>query len=457
MAKRWFSGEIMKAFMAFFKPLAALAVVPVALDWRSPVLVDIRPWALMGLIVVTLILILAETWALHTREPGQRMFKVLSALGLLAAAFALITTLALEARFHWVRHQVLQADADRLEKLGRHVIVGYRDLRELQELVRLRAIAGIFLSTHNVRGKDVAEVRQDIRSLQNQRREQRLPRLWVATDQEGGVVSRLSPPLTRLPALSEIVESYPEMPQREDAVRQYALTQGRELAGLGVNVNFAPVVDINHQIANPNDRLTRINQRAISSDPAVVAQVASWYCAAMEDVGVRCTLKHFPGLGRVFEDTHLGCADLGTSVAELTDSDWVPFRMLMRRSGAFTMLGHVRLTALDPKRPASLSAAVIAGLLRDQWKHDGVLITDNFTMMAVYRSSEGIDKGSIEALNAGVDLILVTYDPDQYYRIMYALLNAGENGKLDRNALNESDRRLERAISGIRTRGRSVD
>jgi beta-N-acetylhexosaminidase len=439
----------MKLFFALFLLLIGLTLVPFSWDWRSPFLAEFRPWALKGLIALPLSLIFAEIWLLITSRPEQRALRVIGQLGLLAAIFALTATLAVEARFHWVRHQVLHADPIRLEKLGRHFIVGYRDLAEVSELVRLKAIAGVFLSSNNVRGKSTADIRNQIQSLQRIRQEQGLLPLWIATDQEGGVVSRLTPPLTGLPSLSEIVERHTDAAQREQAVRQFGATQGRELAELGINLNFAPVVDLNHQVVNPDDRYTRIFQRAISSDPAVVAQVAAWYCAALEESGVRCTLKHFPGLGRVFEDTHLAHANLSTSVTELTNTDWVPFRALMRQSGAFTMLGHVRLSAIDSEHPVSMSLPVIAGMLRGEWKHDGVLITDNFSMLAVYRSSAGMDNGSIEALNAGVDLILISWDADQYYRVMYALLNAYEQGRLNREVLQRSDQRLEREMSSM--------
>ena len=92
-----------------------------------------------------------------------------------------------------------------------------------------------------------------------------------------------------------------------------------------------------------------------------------------------------------------------------------------------------------------MSPAVIAGLLRRDWKYDGVLITDNFSMAAVYRSSEGMSNGSIQALNAGVDLILISWDTDQYYPVMYSLLKADRQGRLDREALKRSDQRLEMA------------
>jgi beta-N-acetylhexosaminidase len=432
---------------AFLNLLAALALVPLALDWRSPLLVVVRQWALVGLIALALILIVGQAWILRTSRPDQRVLRVVSSLGLLMAFLAFTSTLALEACFRWYRYQVLQADPQRLEEMGQHLIVGCRDLSEVRELVKRRAIAGVFLSAHNVRGKSVVEVRQQVRSLKRLRQEQGLPPLWMATDQEGGVVSRLSPPLTRMPPLSEVIAGCSNAVQRERAVRQYARTQARELADIGVNLNFAPVVDLNHQVMNLSDLFTRVYERAISSDPAVVAQVAGWYCAELEAAGVRCTLKHFPGLGRVTDDTHLGSATLSTSIAELTDTDWLPFHTLMRQSRAFTMLSHVRLAAIDQERPASISRAVI-GVLRSDWKYNGVLITDDFSMASVYRSRSGIENGAIEALNSGVDLILVSWDTDQYYPIMYALLQADAQELLDHEALRRSARRLARARPG---------
>jgi beta-N-acetylhexosaminidase len=444
--RRTIPAATMKFFVSVLLLLIALALVPFAWDWRSPFLAAFRHYALLALVVLPLAMILVQIWLLITSRPEQRVLSAISQFGLLTAVLALASTLALEARFHLVRYQVLHADPVRLEELGRHFIVGYRNLAEVRKLVRLRAIAGVFVSGNNVRGKSIAQVRKQIESLQSIRRQQGLPPLWVATDQEGGVVSRLSPPLSEMPPLSEIVKRYPNPIQRERAVRQFAAKQGRELAEIGVNLNFAPVVDVNHHIMNPNDEYTRIFKRAISDDPAVVAQVASWYCDALEKEGVRCTLKHFPGLGRVFEDTHLGRANLSASIAELAKTDWVPFRAIMRDGKAFVMLGHVRLTQIDSERPVSMSCAVISGLLRGQWKYDGVLITDNFSMTAVYRSSQGMDNGSIDSLNAGVDLILISWDSDQYYRIMYALLKADRQGRLDREELRRSDQRLARAI-----------
>jgi beta-N-acetylhexosaminidase len=109
------------------------------------------------------------------------------------------------------------------------------------------------------------------------------------------------------------------------------------------------------------------------------------------------------------------------------------------------MLAHARLLALDRDHPASFSKPVIAGLLRGDWKHDGVLITDDFSMSAVYYSDDGAAQAAIASLNAGTDLILIAYDPDLYFPVTYALLQADADGRLDGAMFRRSDARLERA------------
>jgi len=377
------------------------------------------------------------------------MLRAVDALALLAAAVALVSTAVLEARFHLVRHEVLNTEAAALEKLGRHLVVGYSNLDEIHALIRRRAIAGVFLSAGNVHGLSTADVRRQIDAMQAIRREQHLPPLWIAADQEGGDVARLSPPLPQPPRLADILARHPDRADGIAAVRQSAREQGRALAALGVNLNFAPVVDLDHGLVNPNDRFTRIHRRAVSSDPELVTAAADAYCDGLRDAGVRCTLKHFPGLGRVFADTHLGGANLDVAPDELAQSDWVPFRALMERADVFTMLGHVTLTALDRERPVSFSRPTVAGLLRGDWHYRGILITDDFSMGAVYRSRDGLADAAVAAINAGVDLVLVSYDTDQFYAVMHRLLAADREGRLQPDALRESEERLSGATQAL--------
>jgi beta-N-acetylhexosaminidase len=440
--------KLLDAAFLLARILLILALLPFEIGWRTPLFAGWRYTMLALLLIVPLILIGFELWWMRR---ATRALRFASSAAIAIAALGLLATFARECQFWYQRHAVLAADPAQLERLGRHLLVGVRDDATLRALIERRAIAGVFLSTRNVQDKTIEAIRQEIASLQSLRRDQGLAPLWIATDQEGGPVSRLSPPLSRLPPIAEIVALHPDRAEQQLAVRQYAARQGRELAGLGVNVNFAPVVDLNHGIHNPDDRLTRIATRAISQDPAIVTDVADTYCDALRMTGVRCTLKHFPGLGRVYEDTHKVTAELAAPAHELEASDWRPFRRLMDNDTAFTMLAHARLAAVDPDRPASFSRAVVHGLLREGWKHDGVLVTDDFSMGAVTLSREGAANGAIAALNAGVDLILISYDPDQYFRVMHALLQADRDGKLDAAMLERSAARLQRAASAMRT------
>ena len=432
--------------LAAARLVIALALLPYALDWRSPLLASIRPWALAVLIVLPAVLILADVRALRSAALS-RSARALNAIALALAAMSLACVLALEADFYWTRQQVLHTDPAQLEKLGRHMMVGYRNVDELKALIERRAIAGVFITAYNVQGRGVDAIKREIAAMQEMRRQQGLPDLQIATDQEGGGVSRLSPPLTLLPPLASIAARYIDPSERRQAVADYAAVHARELADLGVNLNLAPVVDLTPHTVNGNDRLTRISSRSISGDPQVVTEVAETYCSQLLAHGVRCTLKHFPGLGRVFADTHLGPADLAASPSELAAADWRPFRSLMSHAGVAVMLSHARLTAIDPDHPVSFSQLVVADLLRREWGHDGVLMTDDFSMGAVYRSSEGIAGGSVAALNAGVDLVLISYDVDQFYIAMDALIRADRTGRLQANALEQSDQRLWRAFA----------
>ena len=422
----------------------AAALLVAATQWRSPVLAGWRTAELAVLIAGPLVLTCAAWRARAAPVPGRRLAAALRIGAGLLAVLALAVTAMTEARFQRDRYLVLNAEPGRLARLGRHVVVGYRDLDDLRALVERRAVAGVFVTARNVEGLSADEVRSTIAALQDIRTRQGAPPLWIATDEEGGAVSRLSPPLARRPPLSSLAGG--AAPQANDFARAqaYGAAQGRDLARLGINLNFAPVVDLNRSLVNPQDRYTRIYQRAISADPAVVTAVARRYCAGLGESGVRCTLKHFPGLGGVFDDTHVGGAELATALADLAAADWVPFRALMQ-DGTFAMLAHVRLNAVDGDRPASLSKRVVTGLLREAWGYDGVLITDDFSMGAIAGGRAGVGGAAVAALDAGVDLLLVAYDPDQYYPLMAALLRADRAGELSADLIARSAARLVRA------------
>ncbi|MDR2638065.1 MAG: hypothetical protein LBB55_06985, partial [Zoogloeaceae bacterium] len=302
-----------------------------------------------------------------------------------------------EGVFRWQQYQVLQGGGA-MERMGRHFVVGFRDFDEVMPLAERGLIGGIYITRHNLRGESAQSLRQHIDELQTARARAGLPPLFVMADQEGGKVSHLSPLIAPMPALADLLAA--GMENLEARARAQGERQGRDLAALGVNMNLSPVVDLKPSRKKDwPDAYTRIERRAIAADPWIVTRVASAYGAGLAASGVQPTVKHFPGLGRVRGDTHLVEASLPLDPVERA-ADWLPFREVTARTGAAMMLAHVRLPDIDPHAPASISRALVQGVLRKQggegWNYQGLLITDDLNMGAVYAG--GVGRAAASAL-----------------------------------------------------------
>ncbi|MDP4994770.1 MAG: hypothetical protein NWQ16_00950 [Akkermansiaceae bacterium] len=398
-----------------------------AANLRSPYLLSVRDtvawlWITVGLIGLTLI---------YFRR--KRPFGSLRPFHLLTIAAVLGGIIA--GHGHWRharnRNAVLSAPSDRIPELGKHLVIGWLGYQETRDLAAKGAIAGVFLTKRDFKaGSSVSEIRHIVDELQRARREARLPPLWIATDQEGGSVERLTPPLPDQEGLGLILRDLDgpgiqQDPERAaEIVRRvtvFAEIQGSALAEAGINMNFAPVVDIRPK--NQPDKLdihTRIASRALAEDPDVIALAGETYVRVLAKHGITAVLKHFPGLGRVPSDTHHFSASLSTEVRELEASDWVPFREITNRTRAGIMLGHVHLTALDPDQPASCSGIVIREYLREEWNVKGLLVTDDFSMTPIFHGPGGIVGATRKSIAAGVDLILLSYDAEAAYDLLAA-------------------------------------
>ena len=350
-----------------------------------------------------------------------------------------LMTAGQEGWFHWQKYWVLHG-GPLTERIGRHFVIGFRNFAELRPLAESGLIGGIYITRRNLRGESVQSLRQQIDALQKVRASAGLPPLFVMADQEGGTVSHLSPLIGAMPSLAELLaDGAQNLDIRAQAQGEL---QGRALASLGINMNLSPVVDLKLNSSEDwLDRHTQISRRAIASDPWIVTRVATAYSAGLISSGIQPTVKHFPGLGRVRADTHLVKASLAGN-ADAQTADWLPFREVTTRTGAAMMLAHVHLPDIDPQAPVSLSRIVVRDVLRQSWNYQGILMTDDLNMGAVY--AEGIGKAASMALNAGVDLVLVTYDPDQYYRALYAAAKAFRKGGINAVGEAESAQRLEK-------------
>jgi beta-N-acetylhexosaminidase len=431
---------------ALLWPLA-LAFLFIGFNKNDPYLISLRGAGNVAVAAVGIAVAIVLMWRGYGSSAAKKILVLLWCL-------VPLSMLTAHLRFEWRKQDVLHTETSTAHKLGQHFVVGYSSFDEVAALAEKGLVAGVYVTRHNLKGRSAEALKSEIAALQALRRAAGLPPLIVAADQEGGIVSHLAPVLTELPGLATLADLPADL--RDRMAEEYGRTHGRELATLGVNVNFAPVLDL-----RPQARLTRfdfntlIGRRAISGDPAKVTDVALPYIRGLEISGVGATVKHFPGLGRVRGDTHHFSADLETPIDELESSDWQPFRRALAGSRAMLMVGHVRLTAADPERAASHSKKVIDGIIRKRWNYQGVIITDDLVMGAIYQHD--VCTAVVEAINAGVDLLLVAFDGAQFYRIFACASAAGGQAKLDSTMLGASEARLSRLPRGGREVGSGAE
>jgi beta-N-acetylhexosaminidase len=311
--------------------------------------------------------------------------------------------------------------------------------RWLAELVT-EGLAGVVLFGRNV---DAASGDDGVAMLTTQLRAER-PDLLVAIDEEGGDVTRLDATTgSDLPGSAALgTVDDPRL------TRDVAASLGARLRRCGVDVNFAPVADLDVDPQNPI-----VGVRAFGSDPGLVARHVRAFVEGQQAWRVAATAKHFPGHGATDEDSHVTVPTVSTPADVLDERELVPFRAAISAGVQIVMTAHITVPALDPRRPATLSRAVITGLLRDRLGFAGVVMTDGLDMQAISRTV-GQAEGAVLALDAGVDALCVGGDntgPEIVEAIVAALIAAVESGRLGHERLAEAAarvRRLARWVDG---------
>jgi beta-N-acetylhexosaminidase len=322
------------------------------------------------------------------------------------------------------------------EKIGQMLCLGWHahlalDDQAISCIDELHT-GGMILMGRNVRAPgeahiDAQKVREMCDALQSRAK---IP-LLIATDQEGGRVARFSTaPFTQVPPAARI--------ETAEAAERAARTMGRELAMVGVNVNFAPVADVNSNPDNPviGDRsFANTADRAV---PMVLAQVAAYL-----SVGVAPCLKHFPGHGDTDLDSHLALPTLSHALETMDSRELVPFRAGIRAGCPLVMTAHILFPALDEDLPATLSGTILTGLLRERLGFDGVIVTDCLEMKAV-ADRWGVARAAVLAAKAGADLLLVCHTPERQRAAFDALLAAARSGDLSEAHIDASVARIQR-------------
>ncbi len=255
-------------------------------------------------------------------------------------------------------------------------------------------------------------------------------RILVCIDHEGGGVLRPPAPITAFAAARAW----------RDQAAAVGRAMGRELASLGVNVNFAPVVDVN---SNPDNPV--IGHRAFGMTTQEVVEPASVFLAALQAEGVLGCPKHFPGYGAVSVDSHYDMPVLDLTLDELKARDLIPFRTLARNAATRMMMtAHIMFPKIDPDWPATLSSRLIDGVLRREYGYDGVVVSDDLGMGAISRAFDA-PEAPVQALRAGTDLLeICAYWADTGRALAFAdhVAGAWADGRLPSKTLERSAERI---------------
>ncbi|WP_298063177.1 glycoside hydrolase family 3 N-terminal domain-containing protein [uncultured Rikenella sp.] len=355
------------------------------------------------------------------------------------------------------RANALTEDSLLRRQIGQMIVAGFRGFDatgEVADAVQRLGIGGVIYFDRDV---PAARNRRNVRSPQQLQKLsaelQRLaqagghPKLFITIDQEGGRVNRLKPAYGFPASVSAEHQGRLNDP---DTTRKWASLTAMTCSQAGINVDFAPCVDVN---IDPQCPVIGALGRSFSGDPAVVAEQARIWTDALHERGVLASLKHFPGHGSSRADSHLGLTDITQTWQE--DKELAPYRTLIDEGYAdFVMVGHLMHRDIDAEYPASLSQRWIAEILRGGLGYRGVVITDDLNMRAI------VDHYSLEralelAINAGADMVIIgnngkSYEPDLTQRTFDILCRLVEQGRISRERIAQANDRIRTLKARLR-------
>jgi beta-N-acetylhexosaminidase len=316
------------------------------------------------------------------------------------------------------------------EKVGQLMMVGFRGTEkssEITELIEQKHIGGVIYFDRNMKSPEqVAKLSNSLQQTADQSTLS-LP-LMVAVDQEGGNIIRMRERVSPLPSQQDLGEN-----ASVEDMYKVAKLNGAELGSMGININFAPVLD-----------LSKTDERSLGKDPEKVYQYGKKAIQGLNDVSITGALKHFPGNGRSEIDPHVETSSVEANQLDLENSDIYPFKQIiseMDNQKFFVMVTHIKYPAYDKEKPASLSKVIIEDLLRGKLKYEGLVVTDDLEMGAVNKYFSYEDMGK-QAILAGADLLLVCHEYSHELEVYNGLLKAAKTGEVPMDRINESVKRV---------------
>ena len=319
------------------------------------------------------------------------------------------------------------------EKVGQLIMVGFDGTQANEAIethIRERFVGGVVLFSRNIETpQQTAELTNQLQRLAEATTRQ-IP-LFIGIDQEGGWVIRLKEGATVLPGNMALgATDSTELAERAGEITAV------ELAAVGVNLNFAPVMDVNNNPQNPV-----IDRRSFGESSELVSRLGVAYIHGLQRNGVLGTAKHFPGHGDTTVDSHFDLPTVNHNRERIHTLELHPFRAAIDAGVAAIMTAHIIYPAFDADRPATLSPAILTDLLRKELRFDGLIITDDMEMKAIddrYRSGEA----AVMAVEAGADIVMVLWSPTKQLEVFDALLSAVKSGRISQARLDQSVKRI---------------
>ncbi|WDQ33995.1 beta-N-acetylhexosaminidase [Paenibacillus marchantiae] len=319
------------------------------------------------------------------------------------------------------------------EKIGQMLLCGFHGTEaagDVDAFLRKYPIGGVIYFARNVESPE--QVERLSSGLQRIAVDSGNVPLWISIDQEGGMVARITEGITLMPGQMAIAAAG----SIEDAY-QAAYISGVELRSMGINMNFAPVLDVNNNAANPV-----IGVRSFGESPQSVAAYGARSIAGVQDAGISATAKHFPGHGDTDTDSHLDLPVITHDRERVDRVELIPFRAAIAAGVDAMMSAHIYFPALEPERlPVTLSRAVLSGLLRQELGYDGMIVTDCMEMDAIAANYGTVD-AAVMAVEAGADLVLISHTAHLQAGAFEALLAAVQSGRISEARIDESVTRL---------------
>jgi beta-N-acetylhexosaminidase len=286
------------------------------------------------------------------------------------------------------------------EKIGQMLFVHFYGTslnEEAHQLIEQIHVGGFIYYNWSNPFKTRQEVKALNSSLQKQAKNSHhdIP-LFIAVDQEGGLVIRLKEGFTLFPSQQDIATNY-----TPDYALASAYITGQELLAVGVNTNFSPVVDVNNNPFNPV-----IGSRAFSHNPLTVTAFAKEALLGYRAAGILATLKHFPGHGDVTVDSHIALPVVDKSLEELGSCELYPYKELHSYADMI-MTAHLLIPSLDQTHCATLSKSILQGLLRESLGFNGLIISDSLIMDGLIKQTHSIEEAAILAIEAGCNMLIL--------------------------------------------------